>query len=164
MIIDDHHDVSHGDAARAAHVPARQILRDRVDVVDLAVSVRRDHAVTNRLQRDLRAFLFFENSCFGTLAFGDVSDRALVCNDLAVVIFDGARILENDDFAAVLAAQAILKILHNVLRFESCENAFSIDRIHIQYGRFAGGLQVRDAFVAQHLNQCRICSDDIAFA
>ena len=135
-----------------------------IDVVHAALGIGRDNAVADRLQRYLGPLLFFEDARLGTFAVGNIGDRALVCDDLAVVVVHRARILEHDDFATVLAAQTVLEILDHALRFEACEDALAIDRIDVQHGRVADALEVLGAVVAEHLDQRRIGRDQLAVA
>src|SRR6202011_1820791 len=53
-------DLFDGSAHGIFQSPARQLLCDRIDVVDCRMSISRDDAVTDRLQGDLRALLFAE--------------------------------------------------------------------------------------------------------
>ena len=59
-------------ALRFLELPAGEFLGRGVQVFDDHVPVGRDHAVADRLQRDLRAFLFLEQRVFVELALGDV--------------------------------------------------------------------------------------------
>ena len=45
---------------RVLDAPAGELLGDRIQIFDAAGRVGRDHTVTDGLQRDLRALLFFE--------------------------------------------------------------------------------------------------------
>src|SRR5210317_1649679 len=45
-------------AAGIVYLPAREFLGDRVYILDVAICIRRDDPVTNRLQCNLCAFLF----------------------------------------------------------------------------------------------------------
>ena len=57
---------------RVLEAPAGELLGDRVQIFDAALRVGRDHAVADRLQRDLRAFLLLEQRFFEQLALGHV--------------------------------------------------------------------------------------------
>ncbi len=59
-------------AAGVVDLPAGEFLGDRVDVLDIALGVGRDDAVTDRVQRDLRALLLAEQRLLVELALGDV--------------------------------------------------------------------------------------------
>ena len=163
MLIDDRHDVAGRFTARAAHVPTREVLGDRVDVVDPAIGVGRDDAITDGLQGHLGAFLFLEDSRLRLLAIGDVGDRAFVRNDVAVFIADGARILEHDDFPAILAAQPVFEILDVALGLETREYALTIDRVYVQHRRAASGFEFLGTLETEHLDQRRVGRDDVAF-
>ena len=65
-------DVVDGPPLRVVEVPAGQLLRHRVEVLDVQVRIGRDHAVADRLQRDLRALLLAEERVLVELALGDV--------------------------------------------------------------------------------------------
>ena len=66
--------------------PAGQGFRDRIDVVDHAFLIGRDHAVADALQSDLRAFLFSEQRFFVELALGDVQLDADEAQQPAAVV------------------------------------------------------------------------------
>ena len=74
-----------GAAVGLLRIPAREFFGHRVQVFDAPVGVRRDDRVANRLQRDLRLFLFLVQLQFRPLAHGDVGDRAFVARDLGFV-------------------------------------------------------------------------------
>ena len=57
---------------RMLEAPAGQLLGDRIQIFDAALRVGGDDAVADRLQRDLRAFLFLEQRVFEQLALGHV--------------------------------------------------------------------------------------------
>src|SRR5690606_27773637 len=57
---------------RMRQAPAGPLLGDRIQIFDAALRVGRDDAVTDRLQRDLRALLFLEQRFLEQLALGDV--------------------------------------------------------------------------------------------
>ena len=59
-------------ALRLLEAPPGQVLCNRVEVLDGQVLVGGDHAVADRLQRDLRAFLLLEERVLVELALGDV--------------------------------------------------------------------------------------------
>ena len=65
-------DLFDGPAHGVFEAPAGELLGHGIDVVHRGVRIRRDHAVTDGLQRDLRAFLLAEQRFFVELAFGDV--------------------------------------------------------------------------------------------
>src|SRR5687767_8749510 len=52
--------------------PARELLGDRVQILDAALRIGRDHAVADRLQRDLCAFLLLEQRFLEQLALRDI--------------------------------------------------------------------------------------------
>ena len=65
-------------AAGIVDWPARQLFCDGVDVLDIAPRIRRDHAVADRLQRDLRALFLPEQRFLVKLALGEIHfDRRL---------------------------------------------------------------------------------------
>ncbi len=66
--------------------PAGQGFRDRIDVVDHALLIGRDHAVADALQGDLRALLFTEQRFFVELALGDVQLDADQAQQPALVV------------------------------------------------------------------------------
>ena len=162
MLIDDRHDLVDRLATSAANVPAGEVLCDRVDVVDATLGVGRDNAITDRLQRYLGTLFFPEDPGLRLLALGDVRDRALVGDDRSVLIANRARVLEHDNLFAVLAPQAIFKILDDALCFQLREHALAVDRIDIQHGRTAGRLEVIRAVVTEHINQCRVDGNDVS--
>jgi len=57
---------------RIVELPARELGRDRVQVLHSRLGVGGHDAVADRLQRDLRAFLLAEQRLFVELALGDV--------------------------------------------------------------------------------------------
>ena len=65
------------------------------------------------------------------LALGDIGNRAFVGNDVAIVVVDGTRILQNDDFLAVLAPQAVFEILDVSLGLETGEYTLTVDGIDV---------------------------------
>ncbi len=72
LLVEPAEDVVDVPALGFLEAPAREVLRDRVQVLDGQVLVGRDHAVADRLQRDLRAFLLLEERVLVELALGDV--------------------------------------------------------------------------------------------
>ena len=80
-------------AARIRAAPAGQLLGDRIEVLDAPLAVGGDHAVADRLQRDLGALLLLEDRRFGPLALGDVDDRALEADDPTLQITHGPTAL-----------------------------------------------------------------------
>ncbi len=152
MLVDDRHDLGNGLVARAADIPPGQVLGDRVDVIDTPVRISGDHAIADGLQRHLGALLFLEDPRFGALAIGDVGNRALVGDDVAILVVDGPRVLEDHDFPAVLAAQPVLEILDEALCLEAGEHALAVDGVDVQHRRSAGRLEFFGAVVAEHLD------------
>ena len=63
-------------SARVVDLPPRQFFGHRIHVLDIAVCVGRDHPVADRLQRDLRTFLFAEKGILINLTLGDVRFHA----------------------------------------------------------------------------------------
>ncbi len=88
VFIHYHHDIGDGRTASATHVPSGKILSNRVDVIDVAVRVRRNNAITNRLQRNLCALFLLENPGLGAFAIGNIGNGAFMGNDLPIVIDD----------------------------------------------------------------------------
>ena len=162
--VDDRHDVVDGPAARVTNLPSGQVLGHRVDVIDIALGIGRDDTVTDRLQRDLGAFLLLEDTSLRAFSFGDVGDRTFVGDDIALFIADRARVLEHDDLGAVLAPQSVFKILDDALRLESRKNALTVDRVDVQHRRTARVLEFRGGFVTEHFDQRRVDGDQIALS
>ena len=164
VLVDDRHDIDDGLAARATHVPPRQVLRHRIDVIDTAVGVSCDHAVADGLQRDLRTLLFLENAGFRMFAVGDIGDRSFVRDNVAIVIVNGAPILQNDNFLAVLAPQPVLEVLDESLGLETSKNALAVDRIDVQHRGTAGCLQILHAVETEHFDERGIRGNKVAVA
>src|SRR5690606_28002269 len=162
VLVDDHHDLVDRLAARIADFEAREVLGDRVDVIDTAFRIGGDDAVTDGLKRYLRPLLLLEDAGLGHLAFRDVRDRPFVRNDVSVVVVDRARVLEDDDLGAVLATQAVLEVAHVPLRLEACEHALAVDRVDVQHRRAADAGEVLRTVVTQHLHERRVDRDDLA--
>ena len=116
--VEDVEDFAQRLAARLARLPAGQILGDRIQVLDAAFGVGRDHGVADRLQRDLRLFLLLEHRGFGALALADVGDRAFVADELAVLVAHGARALDHGQRRAVDASQLELGVAHLAVALE----------------------------------------------
>ena len=131
VLIDDRHDFGNRAISHTAHIETGQVLRHGIDVVDYACRIRGYDAVTDGLQCNLCALFFFKDSRLSAFTLCDVSDRAFMSHDHAVVVVNGAGVLENDDFAAVLTAQPILEILYDALCFQAREHAFPVDRIDV---------------------------------
>ena len=111
-----------GRPGASLRVPARELLGDRVQVLDAAVGVGRDDRVADRLQRDLRLFLLLVQLQFRALAHGDVGDRAFVAGDLAVLVADDARVLEHGDQRAVAPPQLAFGLAHHAVAVQRRED------------------------------------------
>ena len=72
LLVEAAEDLVDDAALRVLQAPAGELLRHRVEILDAALGVGRDHAVADRLQRDLRAFLLLEQRVLEELALGDV--------------------------------------------------------------------------------------------
>ena len=72
LLVEAAEDVVDGPALRLLEAPAGELLGDRVEVLDDQRGVGGDHAVADRLQRDLRALLLLEQRVLVELALGDV--------------------------------------------------------------------------------------------
>ncbi len=164
MFIDDRHDFGDRLAASAAHVPTRQVLSHGIDVVNVAICIGRNDAITDGLQRHLRPLLFLKHARLGAFAVGNIGDSAFVRDDVFIVVIDSTRIFEDDNFGAILASQAVLEILDDTLRFQPGEHALAVDRVDVQHRRLADCLHFLDAVVAQHLNERRVSRYEFAFA
>ena len=79
-------------------IPAGELLGDGVQVLDTPFGVGGDDGVADRLERDL-GLPFLEQLDLGLLAHRDVRDRALVADDLSLLVADESRVLDyGDDF------------------------------------------------------------------
>src|SRR5690606_22597962 len=103
-------DLAERPADRMPALPAGQLLRDGVQVLDVAVRVDREHCVADRLERDLRPLLLAEQRALRRLPLRHVGDRAFDVALLAVVARDEPRVLDDDDLRAVLTAQPVLPV------------------------------------------------------
>ena len=72
LLVKSAEDLLDRSAHRVLETPARQLLGNRIDVVDGRVGIRRDDPVADRLQRDLRALLLSEQRFFVELTLGDI--------------------------------------------------------------------------------------------
>jgi hypothetical protein len=125
---------------RALHLPrlpARELLRDRVQVLDVAVRVRRHDGVADRLQRDLRAFLLVEEGALRGLALRDVRDRPFEVQRVSVGGSDEPRVLEDDDLAAGARPKLILEVAHTTVRHELADEARALLGVHEEFGKVA---------------------------
>ena len=59
-------------AAGIIDLPAGELFRDRIDVFNVAVCIRSDDTVADRLQRYLRALLYTEQRVLIQLPFGNI--------------------------------------------------------------------------------------------
>ena len=84
-------------------------------------------------------------------------------DDVAFIVANSAGIFEYHDFRAILAAEAIFKVLYYALRLKACEYALAIDRVDVQVGGLADGLETLNTVKSEHLYQCRIRSNYLAF-
>src|SRR5690606_33487365 len=103
---------------RMPALPAGQLLRDGVQVLDVAVRVDREHCVADRLERDLRPLLLAEQRALRRLPLRHVGDRAFDVALLAVVARDEPRVLDDDDLRAVLTAQPVLPVARTAVLLE----------------------------------------------
>ena len=90
LLVEGAEDLVDGAAKAVLEPPAGQLLRHRVQVLDAAVRVAGDHAVADRLQGDLRAFLLAEQRLLVQLALGDVELDADQAAQPALVVDAGA--------------------------------------------------------------------------
>ncbi len=164
MLVNDHHDLCHAGALCTADVPAREVLRDGINVIDIAVRVCRNDAVADRLQSNLRSLLLFEHTRFRVFAIRDIRDSAFVCSEPAFVVVDGPRVFQDDDLATILTSQPVFKILDDTFRLETRQNALAIDWIHIKHRRHTSGFELLDTVVSEHLHESRVRRNDFAFA
>ena len=56
-------------------------------------------------------------------------------NHSTVVVVDRARVFEDNNFLATLATKSILEVADGSFRFETGNDALTIDRIDVQAGR-----------------------------
>ncbi len=157
-------DLFDGPAHRVFQPPARQLLGHGIDVVDRGVRVGRDHAVTDGLQRDLRALLLAEQRFFVELAFGDVeldTDQAQ-----QAPMFIHARL-----GAAHHPAPVTVAVLHAMDGFENRRLARDVIADRALHARHVfrvheaapvGRIEFRVRRVAQHLLPARREMDFVA--
>ena len=163
MLVYDHHNFGDVLVSCAAQLPPGEILRNGIHVIDIAIGVRCNDAVTDRLQRYLRTFLLFEDPGFGAFAIGDIGNRAFVRREAARPVVDRPRILENDNLATILASQPVFEVLDDAVSLQAREYPVPVDRVGVQH-LHANSLEIIDAVVSQHLHQRAVRRDDLAGA
>jgi hypothetical protein len=141
---------------RLARIPARELLGDRVEVLDPAVGVRRDDRVADRLQRDLGLFLFLVQLQFCALAHGDVGDRAFVAGDLLPVAADHAGVDQHGDRRAVAASQLAFGLANHAVAMQVGDDLVALVAAVKDRGGVGQRQQLIDRFVAQHLRERRV--------
>ena len=99
---------------RVVQLPARELGRDGVQVLDASLGVGRHDAVADRLQRDLRAFLLAEQRLFVKLALRDVGLDADETPQ-ALVLVEAAL------HAALDPPPLAARVLHSVHAFEELD-------------------------------------------
>ena len=79
-------DLLDGAPLAVLQAPAGERLGHRIQIVDHALGIGRDHAVADTLQRDLRALLLAEQRLFVQLALGDIEFDADQAQQTPLVI------------------------------------------------------------------------------
>ena len=92
---------------RILEPPAGQLLGHRIDVVDGRAGIRRDDAVADRLQGDLRAFLLAEQRLLVELALGDIELDAYQAQQPAVLVHARGGAADDPTPLAVAVAHAV---------------------------------------------------------
>ncbi len=157
--LDDLRDVP---AAGLVRRPAGHLLRDRVDVVDGARAVGRDHRVGDRLQRDLRPLLLLVELLLRALALGDVGHRALEADRLPALVAVEARVLgDRDDepsrrFSWYSASTSLPS------RLQLLDQLAAQARVHVQALGRADRAQLLQRGIAQHRDQRRVRGQQVA--
>ena len=157
-------DLFDGPAHRVFEAPAGELLGHGIDVVHRGVRIGRDHAVTDGLQRDLRALLLAEQRFFVELAFGDVeldTDQAQ-----QAPMFIHARL-----GAAHHPAPVAVAVLHAMHGFENRRLAGDVIADRALHARHVfgmhqaapvGRIELRVDRIAQHLLPARREMDFVA--
>ena len=145
-----------GTSARIVNLPACQLLRDRIDVLNNAITIRRDDAVTNRLQRNLRAFLFPEQRVFVKFAFRDIDLNTEQAQQTTIFV-------ENGFGTALHPAPVTALVLHTMngfkkrrltckmfthLRLHACDVVRMHEAIPIEYDILVIGVITKHGFPA----------------
>ena len=149
-------------AAGLVRGPAGHLLGDRVDVVDRARAVGRDHGVGDGLQRDLRPLLFLVELLLRALALGDVGHRALEPDRLAALVAVEARILGDRDDGAVAALQLVLGLHQLAVGLQLLDQLAAQGRVHVQAVGRADRAQLLERGIAQHRDQRRVRGQQVA--
>ena len=158
-------DLFDGPAHRIFEAPAGELLGHGIDVVHRGVRIGRDDAVTDGLQRDLRALLLAEQRFFVELALGDVELDTDQAQQAAVFVH--ARL-----GAAHHPAPVAVAVLHAMHAFENRRLAGHViadRRLHARHVfRMHQAAPVRRVEqrihrVAQHLLPARREMDLVAF-
>ena len=149
-LVDQVDDLADRTARGLGRIPAGELLGDGVQVLDTPFGVGGDDGVADRLQRDLGLLLFLEQLDLGALALRDVRDRALVADDLSVLVADQARVLDYGDDVPVAPAQLVLGVAHYAVAHQTGHHCVAVRGIHIQFARRGQGEQVVRALVAEH--------------
>ena len=119
-------------ALRVAPLPARELLGNGVQVLDVTRVVRRDDRVADRLQRHLCAFFLVEQRALGRFALRDVGDRSFVVERPALGVEHDARIFHRDDRTSVAPAQLILEVADATVGRQLGDQAFALLRLDEQ--------------------------------
>src|SRR5690606_12378801 len=161
LLVHELDDLLHALALRLAPIPAGELLRDRVQILDPAARIGREHGIADRLQRDLRALLLAEQRTLGRLALRDIRDRPFEIVRLAVAGPHDTRVHDDGDDAAVAPTQLILEVAYAAVRLERREQPFPIPRVDVEIEDplRAERLVLADA---EHAFQRRIRRDQIA--
>ncbi len=96
-----------GPTHRILETPARQFLGHGIDVIDGRVGIRRDDAIADRLQGDLRAFFLSEQRLFVQLALGNVELNADESQQPTVLVHTGRGATDDPAPLAIAVPHAV---------------------------------------------------------